>query len=100
MVGLETAFAVCYTNLVKTGRIGLKNLSNLMSKNPAVILGIDHGAIEVEKKADLVLVDIEKEYTINKNELMSKSNNTPFDGAKVYGRVEITIYKGEVKYRR
>lgn len=100
MVGLETAFAVCYTNLVKTRQIELKKLSKLMSKNPGDILGIDHGAIEIGKKADLVLVDIEKEYTINKNELMSKSNNTPFDGAKVYGRVEMTIYKGEVKYRR
>ena len=100
MVGLETAFAVCFTSLVKEDYISLNHLSELMSKNPADIMNIPAGEIKVGFDGSLVLIDLEKEYTIDPNEFASKGKNTPFIGMSVFGQIEKTIVKGQVKYSR
>lgn len=98
--GLETAFSVCYTKLVKEGHISLNRLSELMSKNPARIMGLNKGRIEKGFEGDLVLVDIERSYDIDSSKFLSKGKNTPFHGQKVWGSVEATIKAGKVVYTR
>ncbi len=100
MVGLETAFAVSYTTLVKQGHISLNKLTELMSKNPANIMDIKAGSLKIGFDGSMVLVDLEKDYIIDPNEFVSKGRNTPFIGLRVYGQIEKTIVKGRVKYSR
>ena len=99
MVGSETAFAVCYTKLCREEGLPLELLSQLMSENPAKILGLAKGRIEPGYDADLVLVDLENPYTVKAAELHSKSHNCPYDGAELYGRVCATIKAGKITYQ-
>ena len=98
MVGIETAFSICYTELVKKNGISVNKLSELMSRNPANILGMNKGSITIGKDGDLVLVDLNKEVVINKDKFASKGKNTPFDGKKYFGEVVMTIKSGKVIY--
>ncbi|WP_395150096.1 dihydroorotase family protein [uncultured Allofournierella sp.] len=101
MIGLETAFGVCYTKLCRENGLELYYLEALMSRFPAAILGLDNkGAIRVGADADLTLVDLDTPYVVDKNAMHSKCCNTPFDGATLYGRVDMTIRGGRVTYRR
>ena len=98
MVGLETSFSICYTELVKKYGISINKLSELMSKNPDNILGMNKGTITVGKDGDLVLVDLNKEVVIDRETFVSKGKNTPFHGRKYYGEVIATIKAGKVIY--
>lgn len=101
MVGLETAFGVCYTKLCRQAGLPLSRLAELMSTNPALILGLSgKGRIEVGADADLTLVNLSEPYVVDKATLHSKSSNTPFHGVELYGRVDATIYGGRLTYRR
>lgn len=100
MVGLETAFSICYTELVKNNGISINKLSELMSKNPANILKMNKGIISVGKDGDLVLVDLNKEITIDKEAFASKGKNTPFQGRKYFGEIVKTIKGGKVIYSK
>lgn len=96
--GIETAFSVCYTSLVKKRVINLKKLSELMSKKPAEILSLNKGKIEIGCEGDFVIVDLDERYTVNAKQFQSKGKNTPFDGMELYGTVIKTIKGGEVVY--
>lgn len=98
MVGLETAFSICYTKLVKENGISLNKLSQLMSYNPAKLIDMNKGKISVGADGDFVIVDIDKKVKINPEEFASKGRNTPFGGMEFYGKVVATIKSGEVKY--
>lgn len=100
MVGLETAFSICYTTLVKNNGISLNKLSSLMSKNPAEILRMNKGIISVGKDGDMVLVDLDKKVVVDSNDFVSKGKNTPFEGREYYGEVVMTIKGGKVVYKR
>ena len=101
MIGLETAFGVCYTKLCRERGLDLYYLEALMSRFPAAILGLEgKGAIQVGADADLVLVDLDTPYVVDKNTMHSKSHNTPFDGVTLYGRVDLTIRGGKITYQR
>jgi len=80
VIGLETAFPVAYTSLVKSGYISLDRLVELMSVKPAEIIGLPLDNAWVE-------LDLETEWTIDASAFLSKSRNTPFDGMRVFGRV-------------
>ncbi|QPK93704.1 dihydroorotase [Actinomyces sp. zg-332] len=99
MVGLETAFCVSYTSLVKNNGVDIRKLSELLSYGGAKILGINKGLIKQGYEADLVIVDTEKEITVDPSTFASKSKNTPFAGKKYYGQILATIKKGEIKYK-
>lgn len=99
MVGLETAFPICYTKLVKENEISLNKLSELMSKNPAEILGMNKGTISVGKDGDVVLVDLNKKIIVDKEAFVSKGKNTPFHGMEYYGEVKFTIKGGRIVYQ-
>jgi len=99
MVGLETAFSICYTKLVKENKISLNKLSELMSKNPSEILSMNKGTISVGKDGDLVLVDLAKKVIVDKEKFASKGKNTPFHGMEYYGEVKFTIKGGRIVYQ-
>lgn len=99
MVGLETAFSICYTKLVKENKISLNKLSELMSKNPAEILRMNKGTISIGKDGDVVLVDLNKKIIVDKESFVSKGKNTPFHGMEYYGEVKFTIKGGRIVYQ-
>ncbi len=100
MVGLETAFPICYTTLVKGGVISLQRLSEIMSKNPAKMLGMNKGSINIGTEGDLVLVNLDKKIKVNSSEFASKGKNTPYEGMEFYGEIEMTIKSGKVVYKK
>lgn len=99
MVGLETAFGVCSTTLVRPGHITLARLTELMSTTPARILGLNKGRIAPGYDGDLVLVDRDAPWIVDSSHFASKGRNTPFDGRTLYGRVVMTIKAGRVVYQ-
>lgn len=98
MVGSETAFGVCYTKLCREEGLPLEELVRLMSTTPAQILGLAKGCLEADYDADLVLVDTDNSYVVDKAKLHSKSHNSPYDGETLYGRVCMTIKGGKITY--
>ena len=98
IVGLETAFPVLYTKLVKTGVISLEKLIELMSVNPRKIFSLGSGKIEVGKTADLALLDLNRKFTVNPDFFKSMGRATPFEGWEVHGKNILTICEGEIVY--
>ena len=98
MVGLETSLALALTGLYHTGLLPLARVLALMSASPAALLGLPKGTLEVGRDADLVLFDPEEEWTIDKEQFVSKGRNTPFHGRTVRGRVKYTISQGKIIY--
>jgi len=96
--GIETAFPVCYTKLVRENNITLNKLSQLMSKKPAEMLGLNKGEIRIGFDGDVVLINLNKEFNINSDDFASKGKNTPFEHSSVYGKVITTIKLGKIVY--
>lgn len=99
IIGLETAFPVCYTELVDSGIISLPQLIAKLTTGPADVLGIKDYSLAWGNPADFTIIDPEAEYVINKETFKSKSRNTPFDGRKVKGRIDMTVVGGRIVYR-
>ena len=100
ILGFETAFALGYTYLVKTGEITLEKLIDLMCYGPSKILKLGRGGMNVGDDADLAVFDLDHEFTFEKNKMLSKSRNTPYDGWKLYGETILTIMGGKVTYEK
>ena len=95
VVGIETAFSVLYTELVKKGVITLEKLVEVLHKNPKERFGVED-SLEIGKKACFTVFDLDKEYVINPDEFLSKGRSTPFEGKKVFGRCLMTVVDGEI----
>ena len=99
IVGLETAAALTYTELVETGVLTPMQMAEKMSGNPARILKLQgRGSLAPGKEADVVILDPEKEYVIDVKKFASKGRNTPFNGRKVKGKIAATICAGKLVY--
>ncbi|MCL2767932.1 MAG: dihydroorotase [Synergistaceae bacterium] len=99
--GIETAFQLCLTKLVKgNGAISLGKLSELMSYNPSKIAKVNKGLIKQGYEADFVIVDVNKRSKIDVNGFASKGKNSPFDGADVFGEILMTVKKGIIVYTK
>ena len=99
ITGIETSFPLMYTHLVKTGLISLEKLLALMATDPARIFGLKQaGKIEIGQAADLTVIDLNQEFTIEKADFLSKGTNSPFIGQKVFGQVEQTLVNGQTVY--
>jgi len=100
MIGLETSLALAITELVETKIIDMPKIVELMSFNPARIVGLTRkGAIKEEMDADIVVVDPNAEWTVEEEGFVSKSKNSPFVGRKLKGVVEVTVCGGKVVYK-
>lgn len=98
IVGLETAFPVLYTKLVKQGVISLEKLIYMMSVRPREIFSLDGGEIKEGAVADLALLDLDEEWDVNPDEFVSMGRATPFKDWHLYGKNVLTICEGEVVY--
>ena len=98
IVGLETAFSVLYTCLVKKGVITLEKLIELMSVNPRKRFGLEGGLIADGQPADLTVLDLNRSYRIDPARFASKGRATPFEGWEVQGKVLTTMVHGEIAY--
>lgn len=96
IVGLETALPLGITHLVEDNILTPMELIEKMSTNPAKLLGIDKGSIQVGKIADITIIDPNEEYEIDVNTFASKSKNSPFHGHRVKGKVKYTIVNGKI----
>lgn len=96
IVGLETALPLGIKVLVEEGWLTPSQLIEKMTINPAKMLGIDKGSIEVGKVADITVIDPEAVYKVDTSKFASKSKNSPFDGYEVKGKIEYTIVGGNV----
>ncbi len=93
IIGLETAFSLVMSELVKGEVLTLREAIAKMTVNPAGILGLSKGTLSPGADADITIVDPDTEYTVEK--FFSKSNNSPFIGRKVKGVVETVIFGGK-----
>ena len=98
VVGIETAFPVCYTQLVKTGIITLEKLIELLNSNARLRFGIGT-QIKVGDSADLTVFDLEEKYVIDPKDFLSKGKATPFEGNEVYGKCKLTLCGGKTVYK-
>lgn len=94
--GVETAYAVCNSFLVKSKHISSSKLSQLMSANPARILGLNKGLLKNGYDADIVIVDSDEQWTVDAQKFYSKGRATPFQGKTLTGAVKSLIINGKV----
>ncbi len=93
MLGLETALGVALAQL----GLPLATVLDRMSWTPARLLGLaDHGRVEVGRTANLIAIDPEEAWTVDRHATRSRSHNTPFDGHQVRGRVRHTVARGRL----
>ncbi len=98
IVGLETAFPVLYTALVRTGRIPLERLVEALTDGPRKAFRLGGGLREGEA-ADLTVIGLSDEYVIDPTRFQSKGRATPFAGMTVRGRILLTLKDGNIVYR-
>lgn len=97
IVGLETAFAALNTHLVNKGIITLDRLVELMSINPRKVFRIA-GGLNIGDRADIVLLDTEKEWRVDSTKFFSMGRITMFDGCDMQGDVVMTLHRGKIVY--
>ena len=91
VVGIETAFPLLYTHLVRTGKLTLERLVELMSVNP-------RRRFNINDDVGFTVFDLNAEYSIDPSEFLSKGKSTPFEGESVLGRCLLTVYNGKIVY--
>jgi dihydroorotase len=99
ITGLETALSLSL-NLVREGVLSLPQMINKLSLQPAIILGIQGGIIKEGVKADLAVFDMNEEYILRAEDILSKSKNTPFIGVTLKGRNTFTMVEGKIVWSR
>lgn len=98
VVGIETAFAISYTKLVKTGVITLEKLIDLLNTNARLRYGIG-SEIKEGQKADLTVFDLNEKYVIDPKDFLSKGKASPFTGEEVYGKCKLTLCGGKIAFK-
>lgn len=98
VVGLETSLAAALTAFYHTGLLNLQDIVRLMSDNPRRLLHLPARTLEKGQPADLILVDLNRKWTVEPEKLHSKSHNTVFKGMTFTGKVLTTITGGVVRY--
>jgi dihydroorotase len=99
IVGLETAVPIVFDRLVHAGRIGLRRAIELLSVNPARVLGLPGGTLADGAPADVTVIAPDVPVTISAAALRSRSKNTPFDGWQLRGGIVATVVGGRIVYR-
>jgi len=97
IIGLETSLPLSL-ELVRKGLINEQRLVELLSVNPARILGVTGGSLAVGRPADITIIDPDVEYTFLRDQIVSKSKNSPFIGRKLQGRAVLTMVGGRITH--
>ncbi len=97
MIGLETTLALCLTHLKE---LSLAQIFRKLATNPAKLLGISGGTLEIGEPADLLLCDPDKKWVIREEQMRSKSKNTAFHEVEVKGVVMKTWVDGRIVFDR
>jgi dihydroorotase len=97
VIGLETAFSICYDRLVRRKVIDLPRLIDLMSCSPARLFNLPGGTLRAGSPADITLLDLDFRFQVT-NTFRSKASNSPFIGEALQGRVAATIVGGSLQY--
>jgi len=98
VIGLETSFAVCYTHLVKTGKLPFALLIEAMSTNPRKIYNLEAVGLVKGSRADLILLDTSLVWVVHPELFESKARNCPFREKELTGKVLMTIYRGRIMW--
>ena len=98
VTGLECAFPVLYTGLVRTGELSLARLVELMCVAPRRRFGIP-GGTDPGDEADITVVDLNEKFTIDPDSFLSMGKATPFAGRPVFGKVKYTAVKGKMVWQ-
>lgn len=97
VTGLEVSLPAAYTYAVLARRIGLPQLVRLMADNPRRIFGLA-GGLNPGDRADVAVVDFDREFKVDSADFISMGKATPFDGLTLRGKVLLTIVAGKVVY--
>lgn len=97
ITGLETSLGLGITSLVRPGHLTLMELLEKMTCNPAKLYRLPGGSIEVNAPADFVVFNPDEEWIVD--HFVSKSTNSPFKGAKLFGKIYYTICDGKIVYK-
>jgi dihydroorotase len=98
ITGLETAVSLCFDRLVHAGRLSLARMFELLSTNPARVIGVRGGSLTEGGPADISILAPDLAVTVSVATMKSKSKNTPFDGWALRGGVAATIVGGRIVY--
>lgn len=93
IVGIETAFQLLYTHLVKKNIISLEKLVELLAVNPRKRFGIEYDN-------SFTVWDLDKKTVINPSDFLSMGKATPFEGEEVFGECELTVCNGKTAYKK
>lgn len=99
VVGLETAFPVLYTHLVRTGILPLERLIRLLYENPCRRFALGESSMDPGARADFTVFDLDAAYTVDPEEFLTMGRATPFAGTKVFGRCLLTVCDGRIVWR-
>ncbi len=100
ITGLESSLPIVYTHLVERGILSMERMVDAMSLAPRRLFGLGGGEIAVGCRADLCLLDLDGDYTIDSREFLSMGRSTPFEGWPVRGRSVMTICGGKIVYEQ
>lgn len=99
IVGSEYAFQLIYTTFVKTEVFTLEQVIQWMAINPAEIFGLPVNRLDIGDPADLAVFDIDHSYTVDEKKFLSKAENTPFIGKKLFGDTLYTLVDGKIVWQ-
>jgi dihydroorotase len=97
IIGLETAVPLTL-RLVREGELEVRRMVELLSVNPARILGVEGGTLSVGTPADITVIDPEKRFVFTEESILSKSKNSPFLGWELQGKAVMTILAGRITW--
>jgi dihydroorotase len=100
IVGLETTLGLVITKLIEPGHLDWPKAIRKMTINPARILGVNKGTLQVGADADVTIIDPAAKWTVDPAQFRSKSANTPFAGWQLTGRADTVLVGGRIKFRR
>ena len=98
IIGSETAVGITYSTLVKSGRMTTTQWLALWTTGPARLLNLPQPSLTAGQPANLVILDLDKEWTIDSSKFLSKSRNTPFEGMTTTGEAKYTFLRGVITH--